>query len=45
VPILEYGQTSSAGSITCDSEPEGMTCTDISSGHYFRMSRESNELG
>jgi hypothetical protein len=45
VPILEYGQTSSAGSITCDSERTGMTCTDNSTGHYFRMSREANELG
>jgi hypothetical protein len=45
VPILEFGQTSSAGTITCDSEPTGMTCTDSSTGHYFRMSRESNELG
>jgi len=45
VPILDYGQTRSAGTITCDSEPSGMTCTDSSTGHYFRMSRESNELG
>jgi hypothetical protein len=45
VPILDYGQTQSAGTISCDSQPTGMTCTDSSTGHYFRMSRESNELG
>jgi hypothetical protein len=45
VPILDYGHTQSLGAITCDSEPTGMTCTDSSTGHYFRMSRESNELG
>jgi len=45
VLILNYGQARSAGTITCDSEPSGMTCTDSSTGHYFRMSRESNELG
>lgn len=45
VPILDYGQTQSAGAITCDSEATGMTCTDSSTGHHFRMSRGSNELG
>jgi hypothetical protein len=45
VPILEYGQISSAGSITCDSKSTSVTCTDTSTGHYFRMSQESNELG
>jgi uncharacterized protein DUF6636 len=44
-PTLPYGQTRSAGTITCDSEPSGMTCTDSSTGHYFRMSRESLEIG
>ncbi|WP_156734771.1 MULTISPECIES: DUF6636 domain-containing protein, partial [unclassified Mycobacterium] len=38
-PTLDYGQTQSAGTITCDSEPSGMTCTDSSTGHYFRVSR------
>jgi hypothetical protein len=45
VPILGYGQTRSAGTITCDSETTGLTCTDSSTGHYFFMSREANELG
>jgi hypothetical protein len=42
---LAYGQTRSFGSITCDSEYTGMTCTDTSTGHYFRVSRDGWELG
>jgi hypothetical protein len=42
---LGYGQSLSAGAITCDSEPTGMTCTDRSTGHFFRVSRESYQLG
>jgi hypothetical protein len=45
VAILEYGQTRSAGTITCDSESSGMKCTDASTGHYFRMARGANEIG
>jgi hypothetical protein len=45
VDVLGYGQTHSLGAITCDSEPAGMTCTDASTGHYFRLSPESYELG
>ena len=41
---LAYGQTRSLGTITCDSEPIGITCTDSSTGHYFRISRETYEL-
>ena len=41
---LAYGQTRSLGTITCDSEPTGITCTDSSTGHYFRISRETYEL-
>lgn len=45
-PTLNYGQTISAGTITCaSSETDGMKCTDSSSGHYFRVSRESFNLG
>jgi hypothetical protein len=44
-PTLGYGQTASAGTITCDSELSGMTCTDASTGHYFRVSRDSFNLG
>src|SRR5439155_7371503 len=42
---LKYGQTLSAGPITCDSEPSGVTCTGSSTGHFFRVSRESYQLG
>jgi hypothetical protein len=42
---LDYGQTLSVGTITCDSETSGVTCTDSSTGHFFRVSRESYDLG
>ena len=42
---LDYGQTLSVGTITCDSETSGVTCTDSSTGHFFRISRESYQLG
>jgi hypothetical protein len=45
MPTLDYGQTRSVGVITCDSEPAGMTCTDSSTGHFFRVSQESYQLG
>ncbi len=44
-PTLEYGQSRSFGTLTCDSEYTGMTCTDSSTGHYFRVSRDGYELG
>jgi hypothetical protein len=44
-PTLDYGQTRSTGAITCDSEPSGVTCTDSSTGHFFRVSEESYQLG
>jgi len=44
-PTLDYGQTRTVGAITCDSEPSGMTCTDSSTGHFFRVSRDSYQLG
>jgi hypothetical protein len=45
LPTLEYGQTASLGAITCASEPSAMTCTDTSSGRFFRVSRDSYQLG
>ena len=45
LPTLPYGQTRTAGPITCDSEPSGVTCTDASTGHYFRLSAQSYQLG
>jgi len=44
-PTLDYGQTRTVGAITCDSEPSTMTCTDTSTGHFFRVSRDSYQLG
>lgn len=41
---LDYGASKSVGMMTCASEPEGVRCTDTSTGHYFRVSRESYEL-
>jgi len=42
---LGYGQSLSAGSITCASDPAGVKCTDKSSGHYFQVSKDSYHLG
>jgi hypothetical protein len=44
-PTLGYGQTRSVGSITCDVEPSGVTCTDSSTGHFMFLSRDSYQLG
>lgn len=44
LPILAYGDSRSVASLTCTSAPAGITCTDTSTGHYFRISRESYEL-
>ena len=38
-------QPVSAGAISCQSEQSAMRCTDASTGHFFRVSRESYELG
>ncbi|MCW2592358.1 MAG: hypothetical protein JWQ86_4785 [Mycobacterium sp.] len=45
VPILGYGQTRIVGSITCDSEASGVTCTDSSTEHFIHLSREANGIG
>jgi hypothetical protein len=42
---LGYGQTRSVGRLTCKSEPAAMTCTDTSTGHYFRVARETYAIG
>ena len=44
-PTLAYGQTRSVGTITCDVEPSGVTCTDSGTGHFMRLSRDSYQLG
>jgi hypothetical protein len=42
---VNYDGPLSAGAISCRSEQSAMTCTDASTGHFFRVSRESYELG
>src|SRR5262249_8319001 len=44
-PVLEYGQTQAVGTIGCASTPAGVTCTNSTTGHYIRISRDSYELG
>jgi len=44
-PTLNYGQTRSLGVISCDSEASGITCTNANNGHFFRVSRESYDVG
>lgn len=42
---LAYGEKRSAGTLTCDSETSGVACTDSSTGHFFRVSHESYDVG
>ena len=42
---LDYGQARAVGALTCVGEPSGVTCTDSSTGHFFRVSQESYQLG
>ena len=42
---VNYDQPVSAGVITCRPEQSAVKCTDTSTGHFFRVSRESYELG
>jgi hypothetical protein len=44
-PTLTYGQTRSLGVISCDSEPSGIKCTNTNTGHFFRVSRDSYDVG
>jgi len=44
-PMLDGAQAPYAGTITCSSEESAMKCTDVSTGHFFRVSRESYQLG
>lgn len=42
---VDYDQPVSAGAIACKAEQSAVRCTDVSTGHFFRVSRESYELG
>ena len=44
LPTLSYGSTCPVNPISCVSRPSGITCSDATSGHYFRVSRDSYEL-
>ena len=44
-PILDSPQIRYAGSIACHNEQSAMHCADTSTGHFFRVSPESYELG
>lgn len=44
-PTIDFGQTRSVGTVTCDNEPQGMTCTDAGTGHFFRISTDSYNFG
>jgi hypothetical protein len=40
-PVLNYGQTWKYGGFKCKSKTTGLTCTSITSGHGFFLSRQS----
>ena len=44
MPVLEYGQTTTGGSIACVSSITDMRCTDLDTGHGFKIAREAYEL-
>jgi hypothetical protein len=44
-PLLDPAQAPYAGTIGCRSEESAMRCIDGSTGHFFRVSQESYELG
>ena len=43
-PVLAYGATLTAGTITCESRTDGVRCTDSASGKGFLLSRDRYEL-
>jgi hypothetical protein len=42
--VLGYGQRTRQGSIVCDSEQAGVTCTNEAGGHGFFLSRDSYRI-
>jgi hypothetical protein len=44
-PMLDDARAQSAGVIACSSEQSAVKCTDVSTGHFLRVSRQSYELG
>jgi hypothetical protein len=43
--MLDSTQTPHAGAIGCRSEQSAMKCIDATTGHFFRVSQESYEVG
>ena len=44
-PVVNNGQTQSAGTFSCTPDTESVRCTDSSSGHFFFMSPNSYQVG
>ncbi len=44
IAILAYGESIKVGAVVCGSAKNGVTCTDVDSGHGFRVSRASYEI-
>ncbi|MBS9535449.1 hypothetical protein KIH27_17835 [Mycobacterium sp. M1] len=42
---LDYGQSRSVPPVDCVSQLTGITCSDTDTGHFFRASRETCQLG
>jgi len=42
--VLNYGQRTRQGSIVCESQPAGVTCTNEAGGHGFFLSRDSYRI-
>lgn len=42
--VLAYGQIAQRGPFVCESEPDGMTCSNIHHGHGFFLSKESYRI-
>src|SRR3954447_23709658 len=42
--VLEYGLSAQRGSLRCDSAESGVTCTNVTTGHGFELSREAFRL-
>jgi hypothetical protein len=43
-PVLDYGQSSCAGPMLCQSSKSGVTCTNTDTGHGFFLASESYRL-
>jgi hypothetical protein len=41
---LKYGKSIEAGSLSCDSTEEGITCRDSTTGHGFTIAREAYRI-